>query len=65
MFDSVLNTPLELFPIFATMFDWVLDAPDMLKEKQKLRKTCKEVETLLLILRNNFQEISEKNSTGE
>ena len=53
MFDSVLNTPLELSTIFAKgsilMFEWVLDTPltYMFKEKQKLRKTCK-----LIIFKN-------------
>ena len=48
MFDSVLNTSLELFTIFAKgptlMFDWDLDTPlDKFKERQKLQKTCKGV----------------------
>ena len=53
MFDSVLNTPLELLTIFAKgsilMSEWVLDTPltYMFKEKQKLRKTCK-----LIIFKN-------------
>ena len=48
------------------MFDWVLDTPlTCLKKDKNCEKPVKELflETLQQRLRNNFQEISEKNST--
>ena len=61
MFDSVLNTPLELLTIFAIgsilMFDWVLDRPlACLKKDKNSEKPVKELflETLQVRLRNNF-----------
>ena len=61
MFDSVLNTPLELLTIFAIgsllMFGWVLDTPltCLMKDKNS-EKPVKELflEMLQLSLRNNF-----------
>ena len=48
MFDSVLNTPLELLTIFAIgsifMFDWVLDRPlACLKKDKNSEKPVKEL----------------------
>ena len=70
MFHFVLNSPLEPLPIFATgsilMLDWVLDTSLTCSKKDKnWEKPVKELflETLQQRLRNNFQEISEKNST--
>ena len=40
MFDSVLNTPLELLTIFDVWMGSRYPS-DMFKERQKLRKTCK------------------------
>ena len=61
MFDSVLNTPLELLIIFAIdcilMFDWVLDTPlTYLKKGKNSEKLVKELflETLQVKLRNNL-----------
>ena len=61
MFDSVLNTPLELLTIFAIdcilMFDWVLDTPlTYLKKGKNSEKLVKELflETLQVKLRNNL-----------
>ena len=69
MFHFVLNTPLEPLTIFAIgsilMFDWVLDTPlTCLKKDKNCEKPVKELflETLQQRLRNNFYEISEKNS---
>ena len=69
MFHFVLNTPLEPLTIFAVgsilMFDWVLDTPlTCLKKDKNCEKPVKELflETLQQRLRNNFYEISEKNS---
>ena len=51
MFDSVLNKPLELLPIFAKdsilMFNWVLDMLLTYLKNNKNEKTCK-----VVILRN-------------
>ena len=61
MFESVLNTPLELLTTFAIgsilMFDWVLDTPlTCLRKDKNSEKPIKELflETLQLRLRNNF-----------
>ena len=61
MFDSVVNTPLELLTIFAIdsilMFDWVLDTPlTYLKKGKNSEKLVKELflETLQVKLRNNL-----------
>ena len=61
IFDSILNTPLELLTIFAKgstlKFDWVLDTPLTCSKKYKnCKKSVKELylETLQLRLRNNF-----------
>ena len=47
MFDSVLNKPLELLPIFAKdsilMFNWVLDMLLTYLKNNKNQKTCKVV----------------------
>ena len=48
MFDSVLETPLELLTIFAKrsilMFDWVLDTPlTCLKKDKNYEKPIKEL----------------------
>ena len=61
MFESVLNTSLELLTTFAIgsilMFDWVLDTPlTCLRKDKNSEKPIKELflETLQLRLRNNF-----------
>ena len=69
MFHFVLNTPLGPLTIYAIgsilMFDWVLDTPlTCLKKDKNCEKTCKGVIFRITAAktRNNFWEISEKNS---